>query len=159
MLRILGIDPGLAQTGYGIIDYEKCRYKYVCHGVIKTPSDIDLSARLKLIFEEIEKSGYGNAIPSGLVVTGGGALTVGLIEMGRKVIGLPMRLGRPAGVTGLIDELINPQYATTVGLILCGRQNIMRGDVKSKDFNKMIKDFSIGNPLGKLQELIKQFIP
>lgn len=130
---------------------------------LKTLVDGIIAPRLeeifKLIFEEIEKSGYGNAIPSGLVVTGGGALTVGLIEMGRKVIGLPMRLGRPAGVTGLIDELINPQYATTVGLILCGRQNIMRGDIKSKDFNKMIKDFSIGNPLGKLQELIKQFIP
>ncbi len=55
MLRILGIDPGLAQTGYGIIDYEKCRYKYVCHGVIKTPSDMDLSARLKLIFEEMQQ--------------------------------------------------------------------------------------------------------
>lgn len=113
----------------------------------------------KLIFEEIEKSGYATQIPSGVVVTGGGALTVGLIDMGKKVIGLPMRLGRPTGVTGLIDELINPQYATTVGLILNGRSNIMRGERSGKDFNQLLKNFSIGQQVNKVKDLLKQFIP
>ena len=130
---------------------------------LKTLVDGIISPRLeeifKLVFEEIDKSGYANSIPSGVVVTGGGALTVGLIDMGKKVLGLPMRLGRPAGVTGLIDELISPQFATTVGLILYGQRNIMRGEKTGKDFNKMLKDISIGGHIGKLKEIIKQFIP
>lgn len=130
---------------------------------LKTLVDGIISPRLeelfKLIFEEIEKSGYANSVPSGIVVTGGGALTVGLVEMGKKVVGLPMRLGRPAGVTGLIDELMNPQYATTVGLILYGQRNIMRGDKTGKDFNKMLKDLSFNNQFEKVKSIIKQFIP
>jgi crossover junction endodeoxyribonuclease RuvC len=51
----LGIDPGLAETGYGIIDYDKCRYKYVCHGVIQTYADAELSDRLLSIFNQLEK--------------------------------------------------------------------------------------------------------
>ena len=54
MLRILGIDPGLAETGYGIIDYDKNRYKYICHGVIKTSADAELSYRLLSIFNQLE---------------------------------------------------------------------------------------------------------
>lgn len=130
---------------------------------LKTLVDGIISPRLeeifKLVFEEIEKSGYGHSIPSGVVVTGGGALTVGLIDMGKKVLGLPMRMGKPTGVTGLIDEVISPQFATTVGLILYGQRNIMRGDTKGKDFNKMLKDISFGDQLTKVKDLLKQFIP
>lgn len=55
MVRVLGIDPGLAQTGWGIVDYAECRYTHVCHGVIQTSSDTDLSRRLELIYNELEK--------------------------------------------------------------------------------------------------------
>lgn len=55
MIRVLGIDPGLAQTGWGIVDYADCRYTHVCHGVIQTSSDADLSKRLESIYKEFEK--------------------------------------------------------------------------------------------------------
>ena len=79
---------------------------------LKTLVDGIIAPRLeeifKLIFEEIEKSGFGQLVPSGLVITGGGALTVGMLETGKKVVGLPIRLGYPEGVSGLIDEIIDP---------------------------------------------------
>ena len=48
--RILGIDPGLRITGYGIIEYLDGRYQYVCSGVIRTDADAPLPARLHTLF-------------------------------------------------------------------------------------------------------------
>jgi len=112
----------------------------------------------KLVFEEIEKSGFGDSIPSGLVVTGGGALTVGILDSGKQVVGLPIRVGVPQKVSGLIDEIIFPQYATCVGLILYAKGNIMPEENRI-NFNKVLKDFSVTDSLSKFKNLIKQFIP
>lgn len=54
-MRIIGIDPGLANTGYGIIESEKERIRCVCHGVINTPSEMPLSQRLFVIFKGISE--------------------------------------------------------------------------------------------------------
>ncbi|MEQ5840962.1 crossover junction endodeoxyribonuclease RuvC [Paraburkholderia acidicola] len=51
-MRILGIDPGLRVTGFGIIDKSGHQLTYVASGVIKT-SDADLPSRLGTIFEGI----------------------------------------------------------------------------------------------------------
>lgn len=129
----------------------------------KTLIDNIIGARLeeiyRLIGEEIEKSGFSQSIPSGLVITGGGAHTVGMVEVGRKVVGLPIRIGVPTKVIGLLDEVLDPQYASTVGLILWGRKNIIDYESGIKKFNKIFKDFSFDNSIGKVKNLIKQFIP
>lgn len=129
---------------------------------LKTIVDGIIAPRLeeiyKLIFDEIEKSGFTSSIPSGLVITGGGALTAGMLETGKRIIGLPIRIGIPEGVTGLVDEIINPPSATIVGLLLYGQKNPI-DDAKWKDFNKIMKDFSIGNSFSKIKDLFKQFIP
>ncbi len=130
----------------------------------KTVIDGIIAPRLeelyKLIGEEIVKSSYMEQIPSGLVVTGGGAHTTGIIEMGRKVIGLPVRVGVPGGVTGLIDEILDPQFAATVGLILYGRSH--GGEVKEGswvDMGSMFKGISGGVSPDKIKNFFKQFIP
>ncbi len=113
----------------------------------------------KMVSDEIIKSNFIEFIPSGLVITGGGALTVGILEMGRKTIGLPVRIGIPGKISGLIDEIIDPQFSTTVGLILYGRKNIMNKEEGFKNFNKILKDFSLGGSVGKMKDFFKQFIP
>lgn len=50
---ILGIDPGTAMTGYGLIQCTKEKIKLIKHGSIKTLNDHDSSYRLNLIYEEI----------------------------------------------------------------------------------------------------------
>ncbi|MEK7598082.1 MAG: cell division protein FtsA [Patescibacteria group bacterium] len=130
---------------------------------LKTLVDGIIAPRLeeifKLIFEEIEKSGFGQQIPSGLVITGGGALTIGMLETGKRVVGLPIRIGFPEKVSGLVDEIIDPQYSTTVGLLLYGKNNISIDKDNFKNFGKILKDFKLGNSVGKLKDFIKQFIP
>lgn len=130
---------------------------------LKTLVDGIIAPRLeeifKLIFEEIEKSKFGQQIPSGLVITGGGALTIGMLETGKRVIGLPIRLGFPEKVSGLVDEIIDPQYATTVGLLLYGQKDSFVDKDNFKNFSKILKDFKLGNSVNNLKNFIKQFIP
>jgi cell division protein FtsA len=113
----------------------------------------------KLIFEEINKSGLTELVPSGLVITGGGALTSGIAQMGKKIIGLPVRIGKPEKITGLIDEVIDPSFATTVGLILSGKEYKLSEKKGVKNFDQILKNFSFGLSIDKIKEFFKQFIP
>lgn len=113
----------------------------------------------KLIFDEIENSGFGQNIPSGLVITGGGALTVGMVEIGKKILGLPIRVGVPEAVTGLVDEVLSPPFASTIGLILYGKKNTITEKTSFKNFNRILKDFTFNNSLSKVKNFFKQFIP
>ena len=53
MKRVIGIDPGLAHTGYGIIDVDGSRYRYHTHGVISTPGSDAIGARLVCIYDAV----------------------------------------------------------------------------------------------------------
>jgi cell division protein FtsA len=83
-----------------------------------------IEPRLDEIFElvqkEIVKSGFEGALTSGIVITGGSMLLPGAVEMAERSFGLPVRLGLPAHVRGLVDIIRNPTYATGVGLVLHG---------------------------------------
>lgn len=52
-MRILGIDPGFATLGYGIIELDGSRFKTIKHGAITTPSQMRMPERLKVIFSEL----------------------------------------------------------------------------------------------------------
>ena len=54
-MRILGIDPGLATVGWGVIDVERGKPKVVSYGVILTPKDKKLPDRLSIIEEDIKQ--------------------------------------------------------------------------------------------------------
>lgn len=52
-IRILGLDPGLRRTGWGVLDSDGVRLIYVASGVIKSDADDDLAYRLRTLFEGI----------------------------------------------------------------------------------------------------------
>lgn len=54
-MRILGIDPGLQKTGWGVIEADKNRLHFIGCGLVKTQASLPLDARLSLIDEGIEK--------------------------------------------------------------------------------------------------------
>ncbi len=111
------------------------------------------------IREEIVKSGYEKNIPAGLVITGGGALTISMVDMGRRIIRLPIRVGVPERATGLVDEVMNPMFATTLGLIYYGNHSTMEGGESFKDFNSVLKNFSMGDIISRTKKMLKQFLP
>ena len=54
---------------------------------------------------EIKRSGYAGLLPAGVVVTGGSAETIGISQIGKEVLRMPVHIARPTGLTGLIDEI------------------------------------------------------
>jgi cell division protein FtsA len=73
--------------------------------------------------------------PSGIVVTGGTALLEGVTEVAESVFNLPVRLGKPRGISGLVDVVNNPMYATGVGLVLYGAKNKEARKFRIRDNN------------------------
>ncbi|MCW8973893.1 MAG: cell division protein FtsA, partial [Gammaproteobacteria bacterium] len=59
----------------------------------------------------------------GIVLTGGTAKMEGGVELAEEIFHMPVRLGMPQGVSGLVDVVRNPIYATGVGLLLFGQHN------------------------------------
>jgi len=51
IVRIIGIDPGLRKTGWGIIESDGVRLKYLACGTVRTDTSIDLSARLMNVYK------------------------------------------------------------------------------------------------------------
>ena len=63
MINILGLDPGLASTGWGIVSAEGNKVRHLAHGSIKTRASDDIGSRLNLIFSDVQEiiSKYGPA--------------------------------------------------------------------------------------------------
>jgi cell division protein FtsA len=74
----------------------------------------------QLIRKEIVKSGYEDYLGAGVVMTGGSMLLPGAVEAAEIAIGVPVRLGTPRHVGGLVDVIANPIYSSAIGLVLYG---------------------------------------
>jgi cell division protein FtsA len=79
-----------------------------------------------LIRDELRRSGFEELIAAGVVITGGTAKMEGAVELAEEVFHMPVRLGVPQHVRGLVDVVRNPIHATGVGLLLYGRDNRAR---------------------------------
>jgi len=83
-----------------------------------------VGARVEEIFEmvlkEIKRSGYDGLLPAGVVLCGGTAELPGIRELAREVMGLPVRIGVPQNLSGLVDTLNSPAFATSLGLLEWG---------------------------------------
>jgi cell division protein FtsA len=77
----------------------------------------------ELIYNEIRRSGYEGLLPAGIVLTGGTAQLPRLDELMRDMLGIPVRIGTPADLTGLADTLNSPAYATAMGLLRWGMRH------------------------------------
>ncbi|MFC2174033.1 cell division protein FtsA [Acidobacteriota bacterium] len=74
----------------------------------------------QIVHENICKAGYEKALNSGVVLTGGGSLLEGNIEIAEQIFDLPIRMGYPQGIGGLKDVVNSPIFSTCVGLVQYG---------------------------------------
>ena len=79
---------------------------------------------LTLCYEEIKKSDFINLMTTGMVLTGGGSLLPGTIELAEDIFNMPVKLGIPQGFSGMVEEAQNPQSATGVGLVIYGKKHL-----------------------------------
>lgn len=81
-----------------------------------------------LVQAELRRSGYERQIVAGIVLTGGSSNMQGVVELAEEVFHMPVRVGTPQYVSGLVELVRNPIYATGVGLLLYGRGRQQDGD-------------------------------
>jgi cell division protein FtsA len=126
----------------------------------KTLIDGIIRPRLNEIFTmvglEIKKSGFGGQTPSGVVITGGGAKTVGVTEAAKRMLAMPVRIGAPTDIKGIIDEAGQPSFAAVIGLVKYATGQEESGP----SFNfKLPFNMKFDKMPKKLLDLIKSFIP
>ncbi|KKU09663.1 MAG: Cell division protein ftsA [Candidatus Woesebacteria bacterium GW2011_GWB1_45_5] len=108
----------------GVTEIKKISKKTLLEGIIR-PRLNEIFTMVRL---ELEREGLVARIPSGAVVTGGGAETAGVMDSAKRMLSLPVRIGLPKGVSGLIDDVINPAFSTCTGLLLHGaKQKLISG--------------------------------
>lgn len=153
-------------------DVKKVSRKTLVEGIIK-PRLLEIFTYVGM---EIQKSGFAGMTPSGVVVTGGGAETVGILEACRQRLVMPCRVGSPfalgtageAQLSGLIDELNSPMFSSVVGLVLYTDEDKFGLRQKTQPalglpnipaFGKMAQNWNFKNPLAKVTKLLKSFLP
>ena len=131
--------------------------KTLIEGIIKPR----LNEIFTMVGLEIKRSGFGGVTPSGVVITGGGALTVGAVEAARRNLAMPVRVGIPQHITGLIDEIMSPAYTAAVGLLLWGEKSGKAEHAPSlfSGIGKMKGNFQVKGLAGKVVDLVKSFLP
>ncbi len=134
----------------------KVSQKTLVEGIIRPR----LNEIFTMIGLEIKKSGLGGQTPAGIVITGGGSLTVGLKEAARRTLAMPVRIGVPINVKGIVDEVEHPAFSTCLGLTIYGSQNTSARTSSSFNFN-MAKGYmsGTGKVFKKIIEIFKSFIP
>lgn len=106
---------------------------------------------LELILREIKRSGYDGLLPAGVVLCGGTADLAGIKEFSREVLGLPVRIGIPRNVEGLVESVRDPAYACSVGLLLWGLRNAPDGSYNGSGQRR--------NVLGRVRQWLNVFAP
>ena len=131
---------------------QKISTKSVVDGIIRPR----LQEIFKYVGKEIKKSGFGTQIPSGLVICGGGALTVGVLEQAKYVLGFPARIGQIEGLSGMVDEIDSPSFATGSGLILYG---VTQGSSSQLRIPVLSGNLPIKGIIQKAVSLVKSLLP
>jgi cell division protein FtsA len=120
-----------------------------------------IEARLEEIFDmvsrELKRIDRDGKLPAGIVLTGGGAALPGVVEYAKHRFRLPVVIGAPTEVSTVIDQVVDPSFATVVGLALWGGH-----------YSSPASGFSMKNPFPglwnhpivlKLRQSVKSFMP
>lgn len=101
---------------------------------------------LEMVKDELKRIERDGQLPAGCVLTGGGAKIPELTTLARDTLGLPVGIGFPAEVDGIVDKIDDPSFATVIGLILTGAKGTAHRPYHPSHIN-----------LGKTMEGVKKF--
>ena len=133
-------------------EIQKISRKAVVDGIIRPR----LQEIFKYVGKELKKSGFGTQIPSGLVICGGGAQTVGVLDQAKYVLGFPARVGNIDGLSGMVDEIDSPNFSAAAGLILYGATQSSGREMRLPVFSG---DLPFKGMIQKGISLVKSFLP
>lgn len=149
------VDKGadvLDLSAMGISDNKKASRKTLTQGIIR-PRLNEIFSMVKL---QLDKENLSGRVPSGVIVTGGGAESVGIEDSAKRMLSLPVRIGKPRKLGGLVDDIISPSFATPSGLVIYGTKKEPQQALTS--ITRKIKLPSTGIA-GKIIDSIKDLLP
>jgi len=73
-----------------------------------------------LIKAELQRIGRSGMLPGGALLTGGAVKAPGVLDLARDVLGLPVQMGFPVDIGGVIEKVDDPAYATALGTLVWG---------------------------------------
>lgn len=136
-------------------DVRKVSSKTLVEGIIRPR----LNELFTMIALEIKKSGFATQTPAGLVITGGGAKTVGAEDSAKRMLSMTVRVGIPQNIAGLIDDVESPTFATPVGLLEYSR-NFKSESSMGTNFSNFLPGFKFNfSGLNSITKLLKKFLP
>ncbi|HWS48787.1 MAG TPA: cell division protein FtsA [Candidatus Methanoperedens sp.] len=149
-----GFEDEIELNHLGILgeDKKKISFSTTVNGIIKAR----LEEIFGFIFDQIEDNGFKNTIPAGIVLTGGGALTILAKEVCSDIIPLPVRIADPPRLGGLVDDITNPAFSSTIGTILFFQST--KATPKGNSSNKKLK-VSFDGLFGKIKNFIEPLLP
>ncbi|KKR71096.1 MAG: Cell division protein ftsA [Candidatus Woesebacteria bacterium GW2011_GWA2_40_7b] len=140
-------------TGLGIAEIKKVSKKTLLEGIIRPR----LNEIFTMVRIELEREELVSKIPSGVVITGGGAETAGVIDSARRMLSMPVRIGFPKGIGGLMDDIMVPSFATTVGLLHYGARHLPEENLTM--FAKKIRLPKATGIFGRVLDSIRDLLP
>jgi cell division protein FtsA len=120
--------------------------------------------RMKEIFslvgEELQKNELFKAVPAGVIITGGGALTIGIADVAKRTLRLPARVGTPNDVKGITSDIRKPSFSASIGLIEYGRRLGPKSMPSEKfDITAILKQIPMKSLLRKISKIPQSFLP
>jgi len=115
-----------------------------------------VEARVEEIFDFVNKElkaiGKDGMLPEGAVLTGGGIKTPGTVDLAKKILRLPAKIGTPVELGGIVDKVSDPAFATAIGLVFW---QIDQND-REYSFNYLPQTWQI---IKKVKGWFKLFLP
>ncbi|MEI8096759.1 MAG: cell division FtsA domain-containing protein [Candidatus Moraniibacteriota bacterium] len=123
-----------------------------------------IEARLEEIFSfvngELKNIHREGLLPGGAILSGGGALLPGAVDLAKQVLRLPVQIGYPKPLGGILDQVDTPQFATVVGLLLLAQANHShKNPFYSSSKMRSIVPESVYEIVKKIKQWLKQFLP
>ena len=109
----IGPDESIDATSFGDNSHRSVSRRRLAEIIRARSEEI-----LELILREIKRSGYDGLLPAGVVLCGGTADLAGIKEFSREILSLPVRVGTPHEMEGLVETVRDPAHACSVGLLL-----------------------------------------
>jgi len=109
-----------------------------------------------LVNKELKKIDRAGLLPAGAVLVGGGAKLTGLVDLAKEKLKLPVQVGYPQGVEGVVDEITDASFTTVCGLILSALTEEMTRETNSGRFGELP---SISPAINKVKKWLKGFLP
>ncbi len=131
-------------------DTQNVSKRYMCEIMEARYTEI-----FSMVNKELEEIGRAGMLPGGVVLTGAAMKAPGALELARDTLGLPVQLGYPSEIGGVIEKVDDPAYATVLGTIVWG----LKEDISRPAFSGKISLKNLSGNARQIGGWLKSLLP